>query len=622
MPGQERQRFQQATGAEHRPSDAVPLKPELSSVATAAGAAQTTSVSRKRILVLFGVLAAVAVAAVGGWVAGSRIESPADAAARTAPPTPSPILVPVEERVLSSAIVTRGTARFGLPQPISIAPSALKASAGLITTLPLRNAQLGEGDAMLTASGRPVFLLQGQIPAYRDLVPGISGDDSRQLEQALERLGFDPGPMDGTYDARTSAAVAEWYKATGWEPFGPTRDQRARVRTLERDWADATRRKVETASAAAAADLAVRSARATAAHNNKVAAAELAARAADRRRLTETGENATPLAVEYERAKAKHARTAAAADVAAQIAERALIVLDPRQTETARAAADARVELARAAARKTQLEGELAIHAAEREARLATEQFELAKAAVTSTRLEGKIAIQAALDAQEIAKLDARLAADRADRLAGELAAARGKLGVQVPADEIVFLPALPVRVEEVTALVGDPARGSVMSVTDNQLAIDSALPLDAAPLVKPGMRVSIDEQALGVKATGVVKNVAGTPGTRGVDGYHIYFEIRVDETPTRLEGFSLRLTIPIESTEGAVTAVPTSALSLAADGTSRVQVEDNGALHYIVVEPGLSADGYVEVTPVDATLVPGQLVVIGYDSPHNEYLQ
>ena len=193
---------------------------------------------------------------------------------------------------------------------------------------------------------------------------------------------------------------------------------------------------------------------------------------------------------------------------------------------------------------------------------------------------------------------------------------------MQVPVDEIVFIPTLPVRVKEVTARVGDPARATVMSVTDNQLAIDSSLPLDAALLVKPGMPVAIDEQALGVKATGVVARVANTPGTHGVDGYHIYFEVRNIETATRLEGFSLRLTIPIKSSEGVVTAVPISALSLAADGTSRVQVENDGALEYIVVEPGLSADGYVEVTPVDGTLAPGQLVVVGYENPENRALQ
>ena len=95
------------------------------------------------------------------------------------------------------------------------------------------------------------------------------------------------------------------------------------------------------------------------------------------------------------------------------------------------------------------------------------------------------------------------------------------------------------------------------MTVTDNQLAIDSSLPLEAAPLVMPGMAVAIDEQALGINATGTVARVADVPGTHGVDGYHIYFEVRVDETSSPLQGFSLRLTIPIKSSKGAVIAVP-----------------------------------------------------------------
>jgi hypothetical protein len=196
------------------------------------------------------------------------------------------------------------------------------------------------------------------------------------------------------------------------------------------------------------------------------------------------------------------------------------------------------------------------------------------------------------------------------------------KVGVQVPADEIVFIPALPVRLEQANVLVGDAASGAVMAVTDNQLAIDSSLPLDTAPLVKPGMQVSIDEQALGIKVRGVVARVADTPGTHGVDRQHIYFKVRVDETPTTLEGVSLRLTIPVESTKGAVTAVPISAVSRAADGTSRIQVEHDGALEYIVVEPGLSDDGFVQVTPVEGTLAAGQLVLVGYENPEKMDLQ
>ncbi len=576
----------------------------------------------KRTIVLFGVWVFAAVAVVAGWVASSRIESPADMAARAAPPIPSPVLVPVEERVLSSNVVTRGTARFGLPQPISIVPSALKGGAGLIATLPLPNTQFAEGDVMLSSSGRPLFILQGELPAYRDLSPGISGDDVRQLEQGLKRLGFAPGPIDGLYDEQTSAAAAAWYKSTGWEPFGPTPEQLAKVRTLEQDWADARKQKLATAAAAKAAVLAVESARATAERNDRAAAAELAARRAEWQRLMATQDKATPLAVEAARVAAEHNNRAAAVEVQTQIASRALIVMDPRQPETARRVADARLELARAAALQAQLEGKAAVQAAERNVKLAAEQLELAEAAVKSIRLEGTMAVRSAEDALQLATFDAKLAASRAGRLAADLASARSRLGVQVPADEIVFIPALPVRVKELTARVGDPATATVMSVTDYQLVIDSSLPLDAAPLVKPGMPVAIDEQALGVKTTGVVEGVANTPGTHGVDGYHIYFKVRVDETPTPLEGFSLRLTIPVKSTGRAVTAVPISALSLAADGTSRVQVKNSDALEFVVVEPGLSADGYVEVTPVAGTLAPGRLVVVGYKNPDNRALK
>jgi hypothetical protein len=573
----------------------------------------------KRVNVLYAVLATVTAAASGAWWAGSRIESPAEMAARTAPPVASPVLVPVEERVLSADVVIRGSVRFGLPQPVSIAPSPLKAGAGLIATVPMRNAAFDEGGVLLTASGRPVFLLQGAVPAYRDLVPGVVGDDVRQLEEALVRLGFDPGPVDGAYDRQTSAAVAAWYRSKGWDPFGPTREQIAAVRALEREWGDAQKAKASAEAAANAAGLAVEAASAAAAHSSRVAALESANRMADQRRTATPRAEGTSLLVENERAKAAHANTAAEAEVALQTSERAFIVLDPRTTEAARRAAESKLELARAALEKTRLEGALAVQAAEREALMGSERTQLAKASERSVRLEGAKSVRAALDAQRLAALDLRMTTERAGQIAADLDTARRRLGEGVPADEVVFLRILPVRVEEVTAAVGAAATGSVMTVTNNQLSVDSALPLDAAPLVKPGMKVAIDEQALGVKATGTVEMVASTPGTRGVDGFHIYCEIRVDNTPIRLEGFSVRLTIPTESTKGAVTAVPVSALSLAVDGTSRVQVAANGTLEYVVVKPGLSANGYVEVTPVDGKLAPGQLVVVGYKNADRE---
>lgn len=581
----------------------------------------------RRIRMLSAVLGSVAIVAILAMVAGSRIESPAEAAARTAPPTPSPILVPAEKRVLGSRIVARGTARFGLPQPVSLPPSALKPAAGLITMLPARNTQVAEGGVLLTASGRPVFVLQGEVPAYRDIVPGLRGNDVLQLEQALRRMHIDPGPVDGLYDHQTADAVVRWYKARGWEPFGPTKDQTAALRTLEREAGDATKATLMASAALASAAPTVEVTRATAAHNLRVATAELKARQSELQALEAGRQTDAPLALESERAKAVHANTAADTELATQIADEAMIALDPRQPEMARRAARARVDLARATAAKTRLEGATSVLAAERASSQVSSKIEAAQAAVASARLnekairlEGEKAVRAALDAQKLAELDARMANERARQLSNDLSLARQKMGVQIPVDELVFIRALPVRVEELKVTVGAAATGAVLTVTDNELSIDSALPLETAPLVKPGMKVAIDEQALGVSANGTVLYVASTPGTRGADGFHVYMEVHVDPTPVRLEGFSVRLTIPIKSTDGAVTAVPVAALSLAADGGSRVQVQDaKGELVYVAVKPGLSADGFVEVTPLKGRLQPGQMVVIGYNEPKNK---
>jgi peptidoglycan hydrolase-like protein with peptidoglycan-binding domain len=566
--------------------------------------------------VLYLVLATAAGAAIGAWGAGSRIEAPAEVAARTAAPTPSPILVPVEQRVLSADVVTRGTVRFGLPQPVSLVPSTLKAAPGLLATLPLPNARFDEGDVILTASGRPVFLLQGDTHTYRDLAPGIVGEDVRQLKLALQRLGFDPGSADNIYNQQTGEAVAQLYKSKGFEPFGPTPTQIVALRTLEREHADAVRARVAAESAVTTSAQAVIAARAAAGQANQAAALERAARADDQRRLLEARQNGKALTVETERARAAAADSAAAADIANQIAEQALIALDPRQPETARIAANAKLENAKAARRKAQHESALAIETAERELALASERIKLANAAAAAAHQEGERSIRAALEAQKLAEFDLKTATERANQTAADLDVAKRKLGVQIPADEIVFVANLPVRVEAVSGTVGATATGPALSVTDNQLAVDSSLPLDAAQLVKPGMPVAIDEQALGIKTSGVVTMVASTPGTRGVDGFHVYFETRVDKTTLQLDRVSVRLSIPIKTTQGAVTAVPVSAVSLAADGTSRVQVENKGTLEYVPVTPGLSAGGYVEVTATGSRLAPGQMVVVGYKNP------
>lgn len=376
------------------------------------------------------VLGAVIAAGIVGWLAGSSIESPADAAARSGPPEPSLILAQVEMRPLSTTIITRGTARFGSPQILSLASSIFKDGPGIVTSLPATGTDINEGEVLMTISGRPVFLLGGAQPSYRDLGPGITGEDVRQLEAALSRLGFDPGPVDGRFDGATAAAVAALYAGAGFEPV------------------------------------------------------------------------------------------------------------------------------------------------------VATE-----------------------FDLQSIRPLAAEL-----------VAGSRAEAGVQVPADEVVFAGNPPVRVAERTVAVGDERANPLMTVTDAVVAIDGSLSLDEARLVTPDMQVQIDEPDLGIEATGVVSRVAEAPGTDGVDGFHVYFEIVVDGAPPSIVGASVRITVPIETTGGPVLVVPVSALSLAADGSTRVQKVAGENVVVVPVDPGLSAAGFVEVAPTGGTLEPGDMVVIGFE--------
>jgi hypothetical protein len=283
----------------------------------------------------------------------------------------------------------------------------------------------------MAVSGRPIFLLFGREPSYRDLGPGISGRDVAQLEKGLRRSGFNPGRVDDLYDAATGRAIASMYRENGFVPFIADESLLAATRPLE----------------------------------------------------------------------------------------------------------------------------------------------------------------------------------------AGVLAGGVAGAGVQLPSDEIIFVPSDRIRVTSVTAGLGSTPAGDLVTVTDSVVVVDGLLPLDQAELVKPGVAASLDEPALGIKATGRVSRVASRPGTRGADDFHVSFTVVADDPPAALVGSSVRITVPIESTNDAMLTVPASALSLGPDGGSRVRRSFDGKLEYVPVDPGLSADGYVAVTPRVGTLRAGDLVVIGFDA-------
>ncbi len=174
----------------------------------------------RRILLVVTLLVVVAAAAVG-WVAGSRIKSPAQIAAETEPPEASLITVEVARMVIANDVVTRGTVRFDEPEAVMTPQLAVPELAPVVTWVPAIGEELEEGSLLFELAGRPTFALQGDLPLFRTVRPGDRGEDIAQLQTALAGLGHDPGVVDGIYGPDTAGALRGFYAASGYEPIGP-----------------------------------------------------------------------------------------------------------------------------------------------------------------------------------------------------------------------------------------------------------------------------------------------------------------------------------------------------------------------------------------------------------------
>ncbi|MDV5147634.1 peptidoglycan-binding protein [Streptomyces sp. SBC-4] len=176
------------------------------------------------------VVGAVVLTAAGAF-AGTVIKSPAQVAADAAAPPADVLTAPVERRVLQETVVLRGTVTAG--QTVQVAPVVSGGEGGtpVVTKMPVAvGSAVRPGQVLLEISGRPLFVLPGRLPVYRDLKPGATGDDVAQLQTALAGLGFGRGrDPEGTYGEGTKAAVEAFYTAAGYDPRPAVDDDGAGV---------------------------------------------------------------------------------------------------------------------------------------------------------------------------------------------------------------------------------------------------------------------------------------------------------------------------------------------------------------------------------------------------------
>jgi peptidoglycan hydrolase-like protein with peptidoglycan-binding domain len=91
----------------------------------------------------------------------------------------------------------------------------------IATAAPLRlGALVEEGTVVAEIALRPVIVLSGDIPMFRDLSVASAGRDVLQLQQALVRRGLTP-ETDGVLGPQTVDAVAKLYAFRGYAPPNP-----------------------------------------------------------------------------------------------------------------------------------------------------------------------------------------------------------------------------------------------------------------------------------------------------------------------------------------------------------------------------------------------------------------
>ena len=237
-----------------------------------------------------------------------------------------------------------------------------------------------------------------------------------------------------------------------------------------------------------------------------------------------------------------------------------------------------------------------------------------------------------------------------------------------VPLTDVIFVPSLPAKVIAVNGAKGQqPGQPFLELAARGSLALTGELPPAYAGQVKTGLKVKIFDEVTGIHATGTIADVgtattitpvgaivnvgggaasasagsgsagsgsagsgsagsgsagSGSAGAAGSSGTAANPEgtpfIPLAVTPSKplpaaLNGENVLVTVSTGRTEGPVLTVPVAAIVTTASGASDVTVADAGGRQtQVVVTPGISENGYVQVTPVKVgKLAVGDRVVV-----------
>lgn len=93
-------------------------------------------------------------------------------------------------------------------------------TAGVVTEVAIPSGLFKVGEVLLRVNERPVILLEGEIPAFRELSLGTQGRDVDALQRYLARLGHAVDTQPDRYSETTAQAVRVWQRSLGLPESG------------------------------------------------------------------------------------------------------------------------------------------------------------------------------------------------------------------------------------------------------------------------------------------------------------------------------------------------------------------------------------------------------------------
>lgn len=461
------------------------------------------------------------------------------------PKTPgSQRVATVQLRDLTRSVVTRGT----VDAETSVSPNVQGSADGrvpVVTGTPVsQGAVVGVGSVVLEVVGRPVIVLVGTIPMYRDLEPGESGPDVMQLQASLATIGLGSQDPAGYYGLGTAAAVSSLYRQAGYSPPEPSPSAAAELDSAESAVEEARRAALE--SRKGPLDVLEARVSVSAAERQLVTSVQAAAatEASNLRRLAELQE---------------------AIDKAPQEALQELRL----------AAIDAEVQRDEAGR-------------ASREAVAASiEQLALARARLESVTASDEVDSAARMEQS---------------RLADRLAKASLSAASPLPLAEVVFVSTAPATVTSLEATVGEPlgTTSGGVELSTGPIGVKVELEPSAAVDVSVGMSAFVDVSESDRRELSV-SSLSSTDSTSDTETKVVGFLTSELALPPELVGGDVRVTIVTSEAEGEVLAVPIEAVRIDAAGeASAVELDDEGrrTVQRIVIGPVV--DGWVPILKGD----------------------